>query len=148
MEAAAFIKNKRAQAIVMAVMETAKGLSEVLWNPAAAVLDFASAAMYGVIAGTSGGGGGAGGGSAASPSNTGGGASQPGASQGETGGALLSSGRGGGGYGQTIVNVYGGQITDTHNLQNLAAALNSGASTGTMRLNVAGTSATIPTPAY
>jgi hypothetical protein len=144
MEAASFIKNKRAQAIVMAIMETAKGLSEVFWNPAAAALDFASAAMYGVIAGTSGGGSSSGGGGGA-----GGGASQPGAGgQGVTGNGLLGSGSGGGNYHQTIVNMYGGNITDTNNLQQLAAAFNQGSSTGTVRLNVSGTSATIPTPAY
>ena len=146
MEAASFIKNKKAQAIVMAVMETAKGLSEVLWNPAAAALDFASAAMYGVIAGTSGGSSGGGGGG-----GQGGGASQPGASgQGVApGGSMVGSGGGGGGdYHQTMVNIYGGGLTDTNNLQNLVTSMNSGGANGTVRLNVAGTSATIPTPAY
>jgi hypothetical protein len=144
MEAASFIKNKRAQAIVMAIMETAKGLSEVLWNPAAAALDFASAAMYGVIAGMSGSSGGE-----KSAANVGGGASPGGAGgQGTEGSMLGKSGGGGGNYHQSVVNIYGGQITDTHNMQNMISMLNQGGGSGTIRLNVAGTSATIPTPAY
>lgn len=144
MEAASFIKNKRAQAIVMAIMETAKGLSEMFWNPAAAAMDFASAAMYGVIAGTSGGGassaGGGGGGGRGTSSHS--------AGQTVAGGGLLSGSGGGGNYHQSVVNIYGGQITDTNNLQNLVTALNQGGQSGTVRMNVAGTSATIPTPAY
>lgn len=145
MEAASLIKNKRAQAIVMAIMETAKGLSEVFWNPEAAALDFASAAMYGVIAGTSGGGSGSGGARAAA--NTGGGASPGASGQGSTGGMFSGSGSGGSSH-QSIVNIYGGGITDTNNLQNLVTALGQGGSSGTVRLNISGTSATIPTPAY
>jgi hypothetical protein len=149
MEAAGFIKNKRAQAIVMAVMETAKGLADLaIQNYEGAALDFASAAMYGVIAGTSGGGGGA-----KNPANVGGGASPGGGGGGggqsvAGGGSMLGGGSGGGGYHQTQVNIYGGGITDTNNLQNLVTSLNQGSGSGTVRLNVSGTSATIPTPAY
>jgi hypothetical protein len=148
-EAASFIKNKRAQAIVMAVMETAKGLAMLaIQNYEGAALDFASAAMYGVIAGTAGGGGGG-----KNPANVGGGASPGGGGggggqQSVGGGSMLGGGSGGGGYHQTQVNIYGGGITDTNNLQNLATSLNQGAGSGTIRLNVSGTSATIPTPAY
>lgn len=144
MEAASFIKNRRAQAVVMAIMETAKGLSELFWNPAAAALDFASAAMYGVIAGTtpgqSGGGSGGGGYSKAGTSGASG--------QGVVGQSMLGGGGGSSRYHQTTVNIWGGQITDTNNLQNLVTTLNQGGQSGMIRMNVAGTSATIPTPAY
>ena len=143
--AAGFIKNKRAQAIVMAVMETAKGLGALgAQDYEGAALDFASAAMYGVIADQS---GGRSGGSAVG--NVGGGAGPGGSDsgQGVLGGG--SSGKSGSGdYHQTVVNVYGGGFTDTNNLQTLVTSLNQGGGAGTVRLNVAGTSATIPTPAY
>jgi hypothetical protein len=148
-EAASFIKNKRAQAIVMAVMETAKGLADLaIEDYEGAALAFASSAMYGVVAGMSGGGG-SGGKSAA---NIGGGSGSGGGGGGQGtvgGGSMLGGGgSGSGNYHQTVVNVYGGGLTDTNNLQNLVTSLNQGGGAGTVRLNVAGTSATIPTPAY
>lgn len=149
---AMFIKNKKAQAIINAIAQTAEGIGDLaVFNYVGATLHFASAAMWGMIAGTAAGGGGQGGGGGRGNANqgykqAGGSGSHQGVVGG--GGMLSRSGGGGGNYHQSVVNIYGGQITDTNNLQNMVTMLNQGGSTGTVRMNVAGTSATIPTPAY
>ncbi len=158
MATAGFIKSKRMMAVIEAIIQTAQGIADLaIFDDAGAAMHFASAAMWGIVAGTAGssGGGGGGGrgsvshGTSSSSRSRGGGGSTGQTVVGQGGSSMLSRGGGGGGnYHQSVVNIYGGQITDTNNLQNMVTALNQGGSTGTIRMNVAGTSATIPTPAY
>ena len=140
--------GRKAMAVIEAVVETARGIADLAFPPKpwSAAMHFMSAAEWGIIAGTGGGskgGGGGGGGSGSRQAETPGVSGIPGV----TGGGS----RGGGGSPssrQVFVNIYGGAITDTHNLQNLTSALNSGGSTGTVRLNTGGSSYSIPSPAY
>lgn len=72
-----------------------------------------------------------------------GGSGSPGLVGGE--GAFGSSG---GTRHQTIVNVYGGGLANTTDIQNLVSSLNQNGQSGTVRLNVTGSSYSIPSPAY
>lgn len=149
----ATIASIAAQAIAHAMYETAYGFADLaIGDFAQAALHFEAAALFGAIGAATaaigsaipGGGGahgGRGGGRAGHHHGEGGGLYGP---QGIAG----YGGSGGSRMHQTIVNVYGGQITDTHNLQNLTTALNQGGEAGTVRLNIAGSSNTLPSPIY
>ena len=139
------IIGRRAMAAVETVVETARGFQALAgqryWS---AAMHFLSATEWGIIAGKGGGHHGAAGGAGAAKPETAETTGLPGVA----GGGGGRTGGGGGTTHQSIVNIYGGQITDTHNLQNLAAALNSGGNTGTIKLNTGGSAYTIPSPAY
>jgi predicted HicB family RNase H-like nuclease len=138
--------SRRAMAIIEAIWETAQGLSD-LAKPGmqwAAAIHFLSAAEYGLIAGTSGGKGrgGAASGGEENKSKTQG-------TEGSKGIPGVVGGSGGGGTGPvTHITIMGGMITNTGDMQQLVSALNSGGAGGTLRLNMGGTSSTIPNPSY
>ena len=142
------IAGLKAMAIIKAIINTAQGIEDLVPPPKpwSAALHFMAAAEWAKAAGGAGG---------HHPAAGGGGGGQTGqAAQGEIPGRTGLPGvvgGGGGGSGtahQSIVNIYGGQITDTHNLQNLTAALNSGGQSGTIKMNTGGSAYSIPSPAY
>lgn len=137
-----------AQSFIWAMFYTAHGIADIFWNPPRAVADFAAAAEFAAIGAAIPGGGGAA--RAAGAASRGGVPAQGlGGSPGVVGGeGPLGSSSSGGVHRDIYVQIYGGQITDTHNLQNLVETLNQGGQAGTVRLNIAGSSHTLPNPVY
>jgi hypothetical protein len=141
-----------AEALVRALFSTGFGfLMLAEGNFGAAAQAFTAAAVFGGIGGTAAVVGAAvpGGGGAAAAANARGVSPQSslGGSPGVAGNEG-SPGVAGGARHNTYLNFYGGQLTDTKNLQNLIEAINAGGQSGTVRLNIAGSSHTIPNPVY
>lgn len=140
------IISRKAMAVIETVVQSAEGFASLAahqyWS---AAMHFMSAAEWGIVAGKSGGkqGGGGGGGERGQSES---------ATRSGVPGTVGIGGEGGGGsssgYHQSVVNIYGGQITDTHNLQRLVETLNSGGNSGIVKMNTGGSSYSIPNPAY
>lgn len=151
----ATIAGIAAQALTWGLYYTAMGIADIFWNPPRAAADFAAAAEFFAVGGAAAAIGAAipGGGGGHAAASAGRGAAVPargplGGSPGIVRGEGLPAGGGSGHAPNVNINLYGGQITDTHNLQNLVDALNQGGKGGTVRLNIAGGSHTIPNPVY
>ncbi|MGC2234261.1 MAG: hypothetical protein WBA09_22360 [Candidatus Acidiferrum sp.] len=144
------IAGLKAMAIIKAIVNTAQGIEDLIPPPKpwSAALHFLAAAEWAKAAGSAPSGHpGAGGGGGSEARQGEGFQGATGGPQGVAGGGSRGGGDSGRGA-QTVVNISGGSIMDTHNLSNLAAMLNSGGNSGLIKLNSGGSAYSIPTPAY
>jgi hypothetical protein len=139
------LRAKREYAAVMAIYETAKGFEALgEWDFWGAAQDFASAAMYAKVAGTSnhkgGAGGAGGGGTRGAGRGSSWGDSASGGGQGvERAGGGSPSGGGSSSGGQTILQISGGKL-NSNGQQQLAAWVGMGSAVGLFKFNSSGSS--------